>query len=151
MLSVNKIYYIKISFFLFILIFSGVTLGAQTYKVQLEISNIDNPTGSLVFAVFNNEESFKNNKVPFLKKIIPIQKKGVILIDIELPKGNYVVAVFQDLNNNKKLDYNFIGIPKEPFGFSKNPSCFEFPKYKELQIQIKNNQKIPIKLKDLIN
>jgi uncharacterized protein (DUF2141 family) len=135
--------------FLILLHFVGFNIHAQTFNIEVEISNIIKPSGSIIIAIFNNEESFKNNKDPYLKKIIPIQKIGVLHIEIELPKGNYAIAVFQDLNNNKKIDYNFIGIPKEPFGFSNNPSCFQFPKYKDLQIQIKNNQKIPIKLIDL--
>jgi len=39
----------------------------------------------------------------------------------ELPHGKYAVSVFQDLNNNGKLDTNFLGIPTEPYGYSQNP------------------------------
>ena len=38
-----------------------------------------------------------------------------------LPPGNYGVAVIHDENKNKKLDRNFLGIPKEGFGFANNP------------------------------
>jgi uncharacterized protein (DUF2141 family) len=38
-----------------------------------------------------------------------------------LPHGNYAVAVIHDENNNHKLD-TFAGIPREGFGFSRNPS-----------------------------
>jgi uncharacterized protein (DUF2141 family) len=31
---------------------------------------------------------------------------------------NMPLLIFQDLNGNKKLDKNFIGIPTEPFAFS---------------------------------
>jgi uncharacterized protein (DUF2141 family) len=37
-----------------------------------------------------------------------------------LPRGNYAVAVIHDENGNKKLD-TFAGIPREGFGFSRNP------------------------------
>lgn len=42
-------------------------------------------------------------------------------ITLELPPGTYAIAVIQDLNDNQKLDKTFIGMPKEPFGFSTNP------------------------------
>lgn len=32
--------------------------------------------------------------------------------------GYYAVASTHDVNNNGKMDYNILGIPKEPFGFS---------------------------------
>ena len=38
----------------------------------------------------------------------------------EVPYGEYGVAVFHDVNGNGKNDSNFIGIPKEPYGFSNN-------------------------------
>ena len=37
-----------------------------------------------------------------------------------LPYGNYAVAVIHDENSNAKLD-TFAGIPREGFGFSRNP------------------------------
>ncbi|MDH7974084.1 DUF2141 domain-containing protein [Sphingomonas sp. AR_OL41] len=37
-----------------------------------------------------------------------------------LPYGGYAIAVIHDENNNKKLD-TFMGIPREGFGFSRNP------------------------------
>lgn len=37
-----------------------------------------------------------------------------------LPRGDYAVAVIHDENGNAKLD-TFMGIPKEGFGFSRNP------------------------------
>ena len=38
-----------------------------------------------------------------------------------LPYGHYAVAVIHDENGNAKLD-TFAGIPREGFGFSRNPS-----------------------------
>ncbi|WP_443026773.1 DUF2141 domain-containing protein [Sphingomonas sp. CV7422] len=37
-----------------------------------------------------------------------------------LPHGQYAVAVIHDENGNRKLD-TFAGIPREGFGFSRNP------------------------------
>jgi uncharacterized protein (DUF2141 family) len=37
-----------------------------------------------------------------------------------LPSGNYAIALIHDENGNNKLD-TFMGIPKEGFGFSRNP------------------------------
>lgn len=37
-----------------------------------------------------------------------------------LPRGGYAIAVIHDENGNGKLD-TFAGIPREGFGFSRNP------------------------------
>ena len=47
-----------------------------------------------------------------------------------LAPGTYAVAVIHDANSNKKLD-TMMGIPKEGFGFSRNPVItFGPPKFK---------------------
>ena len=45
---------------------------------------------------------------------------GPIIVNSETVgyQGDYAVAIIQDLNENEKLDKNFLGIPKEPYGFS---------------------------------
>ncbi|MGA7522866.1 MAG: DUF2141 domain-containing protein [Acidobacteriaceae bacterium] len=41
--------------------------------------------------------------------------------EFKVPPGRYGVAVIHDENANQKLDRNFLGIPKEGFGFANNP------------------------------
>lgn len=46
-----------------------------------------------------------------------------------LPLGGYAVAVIHDENDNKRLD-TMLGIPREGFGFSRNPAIgFGPPKF----------------------
>jgi len=40
-----------------------------------------------------------------------------------IPKNNYFLIAFQDLNNNGKLDRDYWGVPEEPYGSYKK---FEF-------------------------
>jgi len=41
-------------------------------------------------------------------------------VSFTLPRGDYAIAVIHDENGNGKLD-TFAGIPREGFGFSRNP------------------------------
>ena len=36
----------------------------------------------------------------------------------DIPAGTYAISVFHDLDDDGKLATNFIGFPKEPYGFS---------------------------------
>ncbi|MEM7354485.1 MAG: DUF2141 domain-containing protein [Acidobacteriota bacterium] len=38
----------------------------------------------------------------------------------DLPAGEYSLAIYHDVNDNGRLDKNFLGLPKEPYGFSNN-------------------------------
>lgn len=53
-----------------------------------------------------------------------------------LPVGNYAVAVIHDENRNRKLD-TFMGIPKEGFGFSRNPKIgFGAPRFSAARFRL---------------
>ena len=41
-----------------------------------------------------------------------------VSVDLDLASGEYLFSIFQDNNDNGKLDTNLLGIPKELFGFS---------------------------------
>ena len=53
-----------------------------------------------------------------------------------IPHGDYALKVFHDENENQKLDTNFIGMPKEKFGFSNDamgrfgPPSFEQARFR---------------------
>jgi uncharacterized protein (DUF2141 family) len=49
-----------------------------------------------------------------------------------LPPGRYALSVLQDMNGNRKLDTNFIGIPTEASGSSNDaPAKWSAPKFKD--------------------
>ena len=53
-----------------------------------------------------------------------------------LAPGAYAVSVFHDENGNRKLD-TMLGIPKEGFGFSRNPVVrFGAPKFRQVRIDL---------------
>ncbi|MDD2929995.1 MAG: DUF2141 domain-containing protein [Sideroxydans sp.] len=50
----------------------------------------------------------------------------------DIPAGEYAVAVYADMNGSGKLDSNFIGIPNEPTGASRDAaSHYGPPKFKD--------------------
>ena len=53
-----------------------------------------------------------------------------------VPPGRYAIAVFHDENSNRNLD-KLVGIPKEGFAFSRNPSIkFRAPRFEDVAVQI---------------
>ena len=66
-----------------------------------------------------------------------------------MPFGNYAITLFHDENNNMELDTNFLGIPKEPYGFSNNAkSPFGPPGFQAALVEFsKEGDEITILLK----
>ena len=55
----------------------------------------------------------------FSRAVKPEGKREITL-PVDLPQGEWAVAITQDMNNNDKIDKNFLGIPTEPYAFSNN-------------------------------
>lgn len=77
--------------------------------------------------------------------MLPVESADFVYVLKDIPLGTYAIAISQDVNGNGKQDTNWIGIPKEPYGFSNNakgkmgPPDFEDAKFeltKDLVINI---------------
>ena len=90
----------------------------QTTSIEIQINDISSDKGSIRIGLYNSESNFYKK----LYKSTSIKaKKGsikVVLDDILI--GHYAISLYHDENNNKELDSNFLGIPKEPYGTSNN-------------------------------
>ena len=94
--------------------------AADTAPVTVVVSSLVSTTSTVRLYFYNTREGFlKSGKWAFFKAVKPEGKREFTL-PVELPKGDWAVAITQDLNNNEKIDKNFIGIPTEPYACSNN-------------------------------
>lgn len=67
-----------------------------------------------------------------------------------LAPGTYAVSVFHDANGNGKLD-RFAGIPKEGYGFSRNPGFKpRAPRFSEAEITVTGRTAVAVKLRYIL-
>lgn len=103
---------------------SAVFAAAQssTCTVNIHVDGFRNQKGDLGVTVFNSPTGWpEQNEKALFHSGFPITARQSTAT-IQLPPGRYSFAVLHDENSNHKLDRNFIGIPKEGFGFSNNPA-----------------------------
>jgi uncharacterized protein (DUF2141 family) len=105
--------------------------------------------GTVLLAVYGSKADFDENENAVLAKEIPVDRVGEYTVSLEgLAAGSYTIALFQDINNNGKLDTNFMGIPKEPYAFSRNPKVkWRAPRYQEVVFDLKASTEMNVKLK----
>jgi uncharacterized protein (DUF2141 family) len=66
---------------------------------------------------------------------VPAASAGHIRIR-DVPPGDYAVSVIHDENGNGRLD-KFVGIPREGFGFSRNPRMrMGPPRFDECRVSV---------------
>ena len=109
------------------------SLNAET--LVMSIGKIQQAKGSLVIAVFERPDKWLDTKAKnaaFRKVIYPVVDLTDASVRIsDLPEGRFAISVFHDLDNNNKLETNFIGYPKEPFGFSAPMGRFGPPSFED--------------------
>jgi uncharacterized protein (DUF2141 family) len=94
--------------------------NSSTENLSIVISGAEQKPHSRIFvAVYRPSDPFPEFGKGWKNEIYPVQGKSQT-ISLDLPKGTYALAIFQDINNNNKLDKNVFGYPTEPFGFSRN-------------------------------
>jgi uncharacterized protein (DUF2141 family) len=109
-------------------------LLATTDTVEISITNIREAKGTIRAAVFANATDFEQEKNAVYDEAIPLTSTATIYRQLPLSgRSSYGIALYQDLNNNGKLDRNSLGIPKEPYAFSNNPSAkWQAPTFSEI-------------------
>ena len=94
--------------------------AAETASVTVKVSALASTSSTVKLYFYNTRAGFlKSGKWAFSKSVKP-EGKHEFTLPVELPKGEWAVAITQDLNNNDKVDKNFLGIPTEPYAFSNN-------------------------------
>ncbi|MEG1571958.1 MAG: DUF2141 domain-containing protein [Bacteroidales bacterium] len=127
-----------------IFVFISSVLYAQNYTLTVKITNIKSTEGTMMVGLYT-ADGFMNKPYKGLKA--SPQKGSIRCVFTDVPSGKYAVALFQDANNNRKQERNFIGIPTESWGLSTNPTILRQPVFKDASFDLKSNQTIEVKLK----
>lgn len=119
--------------------------------LKVTVTNLHAKGGQLAFAIFNNTEAFPSKKELAIQKGFLKIEPGATEIQVEfkdLEAGTYAASFYQDLNNNGKLDKNFLGIPREPIGHTMDPPILLGPpRFHEARIKVNlGDQKVLVKL-----
>ena len=134
----------KLLFLTFILLFSGV----KTHKLSIHISGISKIKGSLFIAVFRATDDFPVFGKQFKGIVKEVEGKSQNYNFDDLPEGEYALAIYQDVNRNKILDKNILGIPTEIYGFSNNArSTFSAPSFQEAKFKLNKDLQQTVFLK----
>lgn len=95
-------------------------LPADGLAVTVVVSALASESSAVKLYFYNVRETFLVPKgYAFMRVVKPAGQRQVRL-PVQLPPGDWAVAITQDLNNNDKVDKNLLGIPTEPFAFSNN-------------------------------
>jgi uncharacterized protein (DUF2141 family) len=91
--------------------------------------------------IADGEADFESGTVAFRSAIVEVENKRAVAVFEGVPYGEYAVKVFHDENGNEKLDTNFVGMPKEKFGFSNDArGRFGPPSYEQARFRFETTE-----------
>ena len=124
---------------------SSTGLGGNLTVV---ITGFKNNKGSASVALFDKADAFPKSPEKAVAIIYTkISDSKSVAVFEHLKAGEYAVSVYHDENDNKKLDANFFGIPKEGVGASNNArGHLGPPRYQDAKFIFKTNETISISI-----
>ncbi len=118
----------------------------QAQRLTVNLKNISSSKGKMLLALFNKEEGFPGTPQKAFRILdVPASKPSITLTINQIPPGTYALAVFHDVNSDGELNTNFLGIPKEDYGFSNNArSKFRAPYFNEAAFSFSGQNTITV-------
>lgn len=108
----------KATCLLLLTMFTGFVYAQSSANLSINISNIKLDGSTIYVGLYDNVSSFKSKSGAVDSVILIPDSNSIDVLLKNIPLGNYAVAVFQDINNNNRLDIREFKIPIEPIGIS---------------------------------
>lgn len=117
-----------------------VSAGAHAEpNLRVVGTNLKGDEGRFVVQVYEDEDTWlgDNWRTQKAVEVAGNREDDSVVVEFELPPGEYALSVYQDVDDDGKLARNFIGIPKEPAGLSNNVRPrFGPPKFKDAKFSV---------------
>ncbi|RPH43687.1 MAG: DUF2141 domain-containing protein [Burkholderiales bacterium] len=94
------------------------TAGAA--DVVVRVGGLTEPLGQVGCSLFAGPDGFPMDTAPARVAWLPASAKDVTCRFAAVPEGRYAVSVGHDLNGNRRVDTNLVGMPTEQWGVSGN-------------------------------
>jgi len=118
---------------------------ANAADLTVNISEVSQGKGHVMVGLYSGTEAFSTGKASYGSRVKASNEQEQVVFK-DLPAGDYAVKIYQDENSNQKLDFNFMGIPKEGYGYSNNVGRFGRPAYQEAKFTVEEKTEIQIEL-----
>lgn len=120
---------------------------AGQHDIHLRVEGVEATEGEILVAVYSDKDAFLKTEGVYRAASASAFRGITELIIEDLPEGDYALAIFHDKNSNQKMDKNWVGIPKEPLGFSNAKlKTFGPPSFEDCRIRLRGDEAITIEL-----
>jgi len=132
--------------FLILLTFS-LSATSQTSSLTITVDGMRSSEGRIQLYLYNEVEAHLNTEKAYKAFQLEVNRDQVDTTLKDIPFGEYSLGMFHDENKDAICNLNFLGIPKEGYGFSRNYVVFlRAPKFEETSFQVKEDVSLKISI-----
>lgn len=121
------------------LLTGAAAIAADDINLRVVATNVQSDQGKLYVWVYDKKDDWLSDRYRTQKFVTVAGNRDgdKVTVELLLPAGEYALSIYQDVNDDGKLERNFIGLPKEPAGLSNNlRPRFGPPKYKDASFPV---------------
>ena len=111
--------------------------------ITVTIENITSNNGHVIFGLHTEATFMKGQGIESTESKIVDGKASVTFNNVEA--GTYAIMALHDENDNKRMDFQDSGMPKESYGMSNNPMSFGPPQFSAAKIEV-NAEDLELKI-----
>jgi uncharacterized protein (DUF2141 family) len=121
---------------------------AQGFTLTVVVEGVNQLGGNVGVLLFNSPKGWAEDRSVALKDIVVPAHEGTVNVVIpNLPAGDYALSIAHDVNQNHKLDRNWMSKPTEQWGISNNPhAIIKTPPYSSGRFTLSQNMEIHVKM-----
>lgn len=128
-------------------IFMGMSTHLKAQSLAVEVTNIEEPKGTIRICLVSREEDFLSSCE--YGKIQAVSGDNETILFEDVKAGTYALSLFHDQDDNGKLNTDgMFGLPSEPYGFSNNAKgMFGPPSFEKSLFEVAGEVSITVKLR----
>ena len=119
-------------------------------RLYVDVAGVKESEGLIAVTLYaDNPSKFLAKRGSLYVGRVPARAPSTTVC-IYLPStGVYALAVFQDLDADRKYDRTTVGLPDEPYGFSNNPGVFlGMPRFSSVRLSVpRDNMRTSVTLR----
>lgn len=145
----NNLYIIITVALLSLMLFSFSQQKEETYSLTVNVKDLRNSEGTVLFALYNREDAFPDEHYKkYIRKLAGKINNRISSVTFQnLPAGTYAVNILHDENNDGIIKKGII-LPKEGIGFSNYQSLglSNRPTFAKSSFSLNGNMEISVKI-----
>jgi uncharacterized protein (DUF2141 family) len=110
---------------------------AAAAELVVKVENLRSAGGNVRVRVFDSAATWLEGEKALARAVTKATQPSTVVTIEGLKPGTYAVALYHDENGNAKHDRNFLGVPLEGFGFTRNPTVvLSPPSFTECAVEV---------------